>query len=925
MQSRSAPAITATAGLSPAGVAVIIDDDGGVGQELGDRLARGGQQVLRLSREAQPKDSQDAARLAERLREQGGVAALVDLAALGDPQPEYGGLPALLLLAQALRGELETAAAAGGAAMLGATRLGGGFGVGGDAPAGSAPQAAQAGFLKTAALEWPDVRVKSVDLSQSSPARSAEQLLAELMAADGLVEVGYRDGVRTQLAVVPSTLQERPAVEVLDSDSVVLVTGGARGITARAALMLAERHRPTLVLVGRTPDEPESAATAGLSEGSELREAMIEARRREQRPLTPALVEKDCRRILQAREVGENLARLRQAGASVEYLICDVSDDRAFAELIDSVYERHGRIDGVLHGAGIIEDKLIADKQVDSLERVIATKAGAARTLAARLRPAGLRFLVFFSSVSGRFGNPGQADYAAASEVLGRLAHELDRSWPGRVVSIDWGPWRSAGMVSAWLEQEFARRGVALIGLDQGCRMLYEELARGRKTEAEVVIGAATGLAAVDGDRQDADLGSSAEPLPLLAGAPRDPSDGGALQARYTLDLARHRYLEDHRIDGRPVLPFAVAMELMAEFAVTAAPGRTVGGLRKIRLLDGVALEGDRSRTLHLDALPQGGPDEIEVTIGPEQGGRPHYRATVELRDSAGGGDHAAAEEARESPAAIGDARPFPTSIEEAYRDLLFHGPLFQGISAIDGLDERGASALLSASRPGECVAGADGLRVAARPGAARQRAPGPGAVGEASVGCDPAAGRDRRLHVAWRGDRGGTCAPRAADTPRDPAAAVPRRPLVLRGRRPSAGAAPRCRRRRRRRPSTDSPERSHERTVRRAGHRDHGDGLPVPGGPGPRCLLAQHLAARSTRPRTLHRRHGTPRSTTTPSSPTRTAPTSSGAATSARWRPSTRSSTASRRSRWEGSPTSGWPCRWRGTRSPTRGDSSSR
>ena len=111
----------------------------------------------------------------------------------------------------------------------------------------------------------------------------------------------------------------------------------------------------------------------------------------------------------------------------------------------------------------------------------MATKAGAAHTLAERLRPDGLRFMVLFSSVSGRFGNRGQADYAAASEVLGKLAHELDRRWPARVVAIDWGPWRSAGMVSPLLEQEFARRGVALIGLDQGCRMLEEELSRGRE------------------------------------------------------------------------------------------------------------------------------------------------------------------------------------------------------------------------------------------------------------------------------------------------------------------------------------------------------------------------------------------------------------------------------------------------------------
>ena len=118
----------------------------------------------------------------------------------------------------------------------------------------------------------------------------------------------------------------------------------------------------------------------------------------------------------------------------MEYLTCDVRDPGVFGALIDRVYETHGRIDGVIHGAGVIEDRLVRDKELESLRRVLATKAGSARTLARRLRPDDLRFVVFFGSVSGRFGNRGQADYAAASEVLNKLAQELDHRWPGRVV-----------------------------------------------------------------------------------------------------------------------------------------------------------------------------------------------------------------------------------------------------------------------------------------------------------------------------------------------------------------------------------------------------------------------------------------------------------------------------------------------------------
>jgi acyl transferase domain-containing protein/NAD(P)H-dependent flavin oxidoreductase YrpB (nitropropane dioxygenase family)/NAD(P)-dependent dehydrogenase (short-subunit alcohol dehydrogenase family) len=732
----SAPTITATAGLAAAGAVVIIDDERGVGEALATALTDQGHHVVRLARDAQPQDAQQAAQLAAQIRDDhGGAKALVHLAALGDPQPQYGGLTGLLALAQALREDLEAATTAGGAVVLGATRLGGAFGVGGTSVAGAATQGALHGFLKTLAQEWPTVRVKSVDLSDTSPAQTAEQLLAELMAADGLVEVGYHHRERTQLALAPAPLAERPAGEILDGDCVLLVTGGARGITARVALTLAERYRPTLVLVGRTELQEESPESAALGELAQLRQAMIETRRREHRELTPALVEQDCRRILQAREVRENLERLRQTGARVEYVVCDVSDQDAFAGLIDSVYERHGRIDGAVHGAGVIEDKLIADKQPDSLARVMSTKAAAAQTLADRLRPDGLRFLVLFSSVSGRFGNRGQADYAAASEVLGKLAHELDSRWPGRVVSVDWGPWRTAGMVSPLLEQEFARRGVALIGLDQGARMLDDELTRGHKGETEVVIGAATGLAGADGSASAAANPASAvsaDPagagaLALIAGASEvvrltdDTQGQGTTRALYTLDLQRDRYLDDHRIDGRPVLPFAAAMELMAQVAAATTPGLALAGLRDIRLLDGIALEDDQPVSVCIDATPRAGGEEVAVTINPPDGGRSHYRALVELRDPAephetaghytprfAGGRTDTATHA--APTAIADLKPFPMPIEAAYRDLLFHGPLFQGIVAIDGMDERGSSALLRPSRPGRCVAGADEL-----------------------------------------------------------------------------------------------------------------------------------------------------------------------------------------------------------------------
>ncbi len=716
------PLPEATSGLSGDGVVVIVDDDTGVGEELADRLRRRGDRVQRIVVASGGLSEPDAvARLTEELSERhGSVKGLVYLQALRSPaaaaDAEPGGeLTGLFLLARALQPALERAAEDGGAVVLGATGFGGSFALDHTDGDVSRPEhGAIAGFLKSLAQEWPSVRVKAVDLGRTDPAAMTDNLMSELLAPDRIVEVGYRDGTRTIAELEPRPLDGRPAGPTVTRDSVVLVTGGGRGITAEAALRLAEAYTPTLVLVGRTPlpGDDEDSRTADLTDPRELRQALIERLRSERPDVTPVVVEAEYRALLGGRELRTNIARLRSTGARVDYLTCDVSDGGALGELIDDVYETYGRIDGVIHGAGVIEDKLVRDKEPASFARVVATKAGSAQVLASKLRPETLEFLVFFGSVAGRFGNRGQGDYAAASEVLNKLAQDLDRRWPARVVSINWGPWLTAGMVSPELQREFARRGVEVIPIDVGCRHFLDELLYGKKGEVEVVIGGATPLAGSGHDGATAavdPLGTSSLPL-LTLNSSATRTDAGAVEVTRTFDLENDLYLDDHRVDGRPVLPFAVAMELVAETAAAGHPTLEVASLRQIRLLRGVTVD-DTGYAVRVAAVPAAGgngaghhdgrPIALDVTITSLETGRPHYRATADLREPGQAAD------AIEQPSALGDLGPFPMTVPEAYRDLLFHGPAFQRITSVEGMDERGARAFLLPSTPASCLSGA--------------------------------------------------------------------------------------------------------------------------------------------------------------------------------------------------------------------------
>jgi NAD(P)-dependent dehydrogenase (short-subunit alcohol dehydrogenase family) len=403
--------------------------------------------------------------------------------------------PAPLELAQGLfnlfkelESDLRQSAKRGGGWAFNFTSMGGQFGISGRAPLALA-QAPTVGMFKTLKREWPELFVKSVDLDLSIDTNLLfTQLIEELTSDDGVVEIGLGTS-RRRVELVEDTNHKPLGRLPLDSESVVLITGGAYGVTADVAQELARQARPHLVLVGRSPlPGPESPDTAHLADVAALRRHLISSMRAQNPKLLPADIERAMERILKDRQIRANIAAMQQAGSRVEYHSVDARNAQQFGTLIDELYTRLGRIDGVIHGAGVIEDTFISRKTPQSFANVFTTKVDSAVVLAQKLRPERLGFLVFFSSVAGRFGNMGQIDYSAANEYLNKLAVHLDRQWPGRVVAVNWGPW-DAGMISDELRRLYRERGVEMIPVAEGRRMLIDELRRGKQGPPEVVIG----------------------------------------------------------------------------------------------------------------------------------------------------------------------------------------------------------------------------------------------------------------------------------------------------------------------------------------------------------------------------------------------------------------------------------------------------
>jgi acyl transferase domain-containing protein/NAD(P)H-dependent flavin oxidoreductase YrpB (nitropropane dioxygenase family)/NADP-dependent 3-hydroxy acid dehydrogenase YdfG len=355
--------------------------------------------------------------------------------------------------------------------VLAATAMGGSWGRDG-CRAGAELAAGCHGLLRSLEREYPELTTLVVDVDDERPdSELAGQLVGEYLGADAH-EVGYRDGRRSIARpvaapltnVLPSGREWKPA-----AGWVVVATGGTRGITAE---MCDELAAPGVrfILIGRGSPEGDSAIAA--------------ERRR-------------------------TVERLLAAGAEVESVAVDVGDDAAFGGVIDGIYERHGRIDAVLHGAGTLNDQRFEQKQVGDFDRVFPAKVGGALTLARHLRADGLRWVVLFGSVSGRFGNVAQTDYAAANEVLNRLAWSMRRQWPGtRVMSINWGPWRGVGMAGDAMVSLMEARGIHAIDPSAGRRFLVDELRAGAMGDVEIIAGAGPWSAASGSDARVAAVGS---------------------------------------------------------------------------------------------------------------------------------------------------------------------------------------------------------------------------------------------------------------------------------------------------------------------------------------------------------------------------------------------------------------------------------
>ena len=348
-----------------------------------------------------------------------------------------------------------------------------------------------AGVLRTANQEWDDCYCKMIDIAtqECSDKQVAKKLAEEIIFGGLAIDVGIpKNGVRQVLKMKEEPVQG--AKLHLDHKDVIVVSGGARGVTARCVINLARQSQAKFILLGRTILEDDPCPL--LNEEREIIPVLIKKVKADGKIMPPKALKRWAQRILAIREIRANLKEMRSYGATVTYFPVDVTDGAIVEEKLQHIQKKWGAITGLIHGAGVLADKLIAEKSIDDFNWVFDVKIRGMGALLSCIDLKKLKLLCFFSSVAARTGNRGQSDYAAANEVLNRMAHSLKQSHPHiSVHSIGWGPWEG-GMVTPELKKYFTDKGVHLIPLEEGAELFLKEL--NEETNVEVIIGGKEGL-----------------------------------------------------------------------------------------------------------------------------------------------------------------------------------------------------------------------------------------------------------------------------------------------------------------------------------------------------------------------------------------------------------------------------------------------
>jgi NAD(P)-dependent dehydrogenase (short-subunit alcohol dehydrogenase family) len=668
---------------------VVFTDTGGVGSSLVDRLEKRGVDVLTLD------ESSEVTGLLESIdtwAPDRDITGVYWLAALDRAQPiedmDLAGwrnaLRVRVKLLYATMRHLYDTVSGHGTFLVAATRLGGQLGydeAGPPAPLGGAV----AGFTKTYKREKPDALVKVVDFPMSGrTAGITDDLIEETLTDSGTVEVGRTDdGHRWAVGLTERPLPDEPTGIELTDQSVFVVTGAAGSIVSAITADLAAASGGTFHLLDLVPEPDGGNPDIALfrTNRETLQHQIFERLEETEDRVTPAMVEREIAGIERASAALAAIEAIEAAGGTALYHSVNLLDGDAMREVMASIADRHDRIDVLLHAGGLEISRLLPNKEPSEYDLVFDVKADGWFNLLDGLQSTDIGVTVAFSSIAGRFGNGGQADYSAANDLLCKSSLSFLTSRPNTTaIAIDWTAWGDIGMATRGsIPTVMKAAGIDMLPAAIGTPFVRHEIVGARGSREVLVAGRLGSL--MKEFRSDGGIEPEAFQPAIDRSVMLDSVEAfgvhDGLVVTATLDPTRQGFLFDHQIDDTPVLPGVMGIEAFAEAARLPFDGLEVSAIEDIDFLAPFKFYRNEPRTVTITVTYRPDGDHVmaecalvgvrELATSAEPQVTTHFTGRVRL-----------------SPQRMGlDASDIPTSengvvgASDIYR-IYFHGSTYQ-------------------------------------------------------------------------------------------------------------------------------------------------------------------------------------------------------------------------------------------------------
>ncbi len=430
------------------------------------------------------------------------------------------------------------------------------------------------GFMKSVSRELTTAKVRMVNTDENNFLKAIHQLEVELGQTRKDWEVTYRKGQRYIFKLVPVKDLTKDNQACINKDSVIIATGGGRGVTAVLAEELLKTYGCTIIGLGRT--SPDSAPQKILetdpmefltSEAQFYKDEI--AADKTQRIID---LKKKFQTYQAANEVYHSIKSLNNFPGKFIYKMVDIKNENEVDEFIRTTYKEYGKVDMVIHGAGIQKSGMLANKPLEVFQNVVATKMTSIGYLYRAIHKNNIsKAPVHYHLLTSTFsvlGNDGQPDYGAANEALNRIAANMGTEQPSSYwSSMAWLGWAGIGMTrSTEYAALAASRRLRGVTKEEGQR-IFAALMKGRPT-------APINVTMADGEFEYYEFPKALEKEKsnFEIHIPGKSKKNKIIEKKL-ITVENTEFLKNHMVNDIPTVPGALLTCIASEAAIMLRPG----------------------------------------------------------------------------------------------------------------------------------------------------------------------------------------------------------------------------------------------------------------------------------------------------------------------------------------------------------------